>query len=368
MLKTVLLSLLALVVVLGAVGFAYTKLPKFGPSVSDIRSPAVLASPNYIDGAFRNLEPTRVLTTDVSFLGMVWQNMRAEKPRDVRPAAPLPSVKTDLKALAPDEDLVVWLGHSSYYVQIDGLRVLIDPVFSRYAAPVPFVNEAFPDTNPYTADDMPAIDVLLITHEHWDHLDYDSVAALLPKVRQAVVPLGLKAYLTSWGYALDAVRERDWNDHVALSDGVTLHILPARHYTHRLFATDQTLWAAFALISDDQRLFFSGDSGYGKHFADIGARLGPFTLAAIDAGQYNDNWAEIHMTPDEAAQAAVDLRAEALIPAHVGKFALARHSWKEPFNRIVRVGDAAPFRLLTPEIGTPLTLTALPTGPTDWWD
>ncbi len=215
---------------------------------------------------------------------------RSERPK---PKTPVPSVKTDLKALDPDKDIVVWLGHSSYFLQLNGARVLIDPVFSTYAAPFSFANRAFAGSSIYSADDMPEIDYLLITHDHWDHLDYDSVKALQQKVRHIVVPLGVGSHLKYWGFSDAVIHETDWFDELRLDNGdLVIHTLPARHFSGRLFTRNRTLWAGYALITPTRRLFFSGDSGYGPHFRQIGQKFGGFDFVALDTGQYDARWWE----------------------------------------------------------------------------
>ncbi len=359
--------LLVLVALLGIAGWAYLQQPKFGPSLGAIRNGRVLASPNYVKGAFRNQLPTPLFSDDSTFFSVLRANLTEAKPDGLRPPAPVPAVKTELRSLDPAQDWVVWLGHSSFFVQIAGRRILIDPVFSTYAAPFPFVNKAFDGATPYSAADMPEIDVLLITHSHWDHLDYDSITALEPKTKRAVVPLGIGAYLAQWGYAEAKITEADWNDSVEISSGLGIHALPARHYTRRLMETNQTLWLSFAITSPSHRLFFSGDSGYGPHFAEIGAKFGGFDLVALDSGQYNRRWPHIHMNPEEAAQAAQDLGARALLPAHVGKFAISKHSWDEPLERVAAATVGHPYELVTPIIGQPLALSALPAPLPRWW-
>ncbi|MBE0529381.1 MAG: MBL fold metallo-hydrolase [Rhodospirillales bacterium] len=362
------LFIVIVIAVAGIGGCAYLQHPKFGPSIESIRSAAVLASPNYVDGEFRNLEPTPILTEDIGFAASLFKYLTEEDPEGLRPNSPIPTVKTDLKALDKDEDTVIWLGHSSYYVQLGGRRILIDPVFGTYAAPVPFAVKVFEGANPYGVEDMPDIDYLLITHEHWDHLEYDTIKALEPKIRHAIGALGIGAYLALWGYPESKIHEADWDDRFDIDPGLTIHALPARHFARRLMATNQTLWVGFALASDSRRLFFSGDSGYGSHFAEIGRKFGGFDVVALDCGQYNPRWANIHMNPEEATQAAQDLRAQNLIPAHVGKFTLSNHAWDEPFRRLAEASGEKPYRLLTPRIGEPLPLAALPQSLPKWWE
>lgn len=357
---------LAGVLLLG--GWAYLQHPKFGELPEGEAHASLARSSNYVDGAFRNLEETPMFTQDRSFLSVLVENLGSSS-EGLRPQDAIPSVKTDLRALDVGEDLVVWLGHSSYYVQLGGKRILIDPVFSVDAAPVPFANRAFAGTNSYSAEDMPSIDYLLITHDHWDHLDYPSITALASRVDEVVTGLGVGAYFEQWGYDPERVHQQDWNDTLELDDQLTLHVLPARHYSGRMLQRNQTLWVGFALETPERRLLFSGDSGYGPHFAEIGRRFDGFDLVALDHGQYDSRWAYIHMTPEEAAQAAEELGATALLPAHVGKFSLARHTWQEPFERIAAASEGRKYWLATPLIGEPLRFTGgtLQTF-SRWWE
>lgn len=351
----VLITVALVLALLGGGVLIYVQHPKFGPSTTVLQSPVVLHSRNYVDGEFRNLEPTPVMTGDVTFLGAVWSFLTEKRDENLRPSAPIETVKTDLTQLDKEEDLVIWLGHSSYFVQLKGQRLLIDPVFSESAAPIPFVNRAFDGTSIYSAEDMPDIDFLLITHEHWDHLDYESVTALQPKVRHAIVALGLAPYLKQWGYEDNQLHQLDWNETLEIEAGLKIHALPARHYSRRLLTTNQTLWVSFALTTDKRKLYFSGDSGYGKHFKDIGATFGPFDYAALDSGQYDARWKHIHMTPQEALNAARDLKSNIMSPAHVGKFALARHAWDDPFKRLELAAQDQSISIVTPKIGEPFS-------------
>jgi len=352
---------------IAGLGYAYLLHPKFGALPEGARLQAVERSPHYVNGAFQNLIDTPMRTQDTSFASNV-MSMLVDRNPNLRPSVALPFTKVNLSALAKDKDVVVWLGHSSYFVQLGGKRILIDPVFSTNAGPFPRTNEAFPGTSPYLADDMPHIDVLLVTHDHWDHLDYPSAKALLPKVGQVVVGLGVGEFFERWGYLPDRVHEADWNDVLELVPGLRIHVLPARHYSGRMLTRNKTLWLAFALESAQRRLFFSGDSGYGPHFREIGERLGGFDLAALDMGQYDKRWANIHMFPGEAAQAAEDLRAKTLLPAHVGRFSIAAHDWYEPFELLRQASQGKPYQMLTPLIGETLFLDD-PTRQFDpWWE
>lgn len=358
------LLVVAFGLVLGA--FILLNHPKFGRSPEGARLDTLRKSANFEDGEFKNLIDTPKFTKDVSTFSILRDDLLDPQERLV-PDRPVPSVKTDLTTLDPNDDVVVWLGHSSYFVQLGGKRVLIDPVFSDHAAPLSFLNKAFPGTNVYRAEDMPGIDVLLVSHDHWDHLDHATVMALKDKVQHVVCPLGVGAHFAGWGYAEEQIHEADWHEQVVLEDGFAVHVLPARHYSGRSFRQNKTLWAGFALESPTRRLFFSGDSGYGPHFAEIGRRFGGFDLVALDCGQYDDRWAYLHMTPEEAVKAARDLNASAVIPSHVGRFTIARHAWDEPFQRMAAASEGEGYRLLTPILGEPVDLANGQQPFTFWW-
>lgn len=310
----------------GLGALAFSQHPLWGSFPEGERLAGLASSPNHVDGVFRNLMDTPMLTTEESRLSLMLGSTFA-KAGNPRPPGEIPTVRTDLAALDPIEDLVVWLGHSSYFLQLAGRRILIDPVFSTNAAPIPGANTAFAGTSLYTVADMPEIDLLLITHDHYDHLDYRSSRDLRPKVGQVIAGLGIGAHFEAWGYAPEIVQEADWYETVRPAPELEVHVTPARHYSGRTFTRDRSLWVGFALATPERRIFISGDSGYGAHFSEIGRRYGPFDWVTLDAGQYDPRWANVHMTPEEAAQAAEDLQARALTPGHAGRFSIAPHDW-----------------------------------------
>jgi L-ascorbate metabolism protein UlaG (beta-lactamase superfamily) len=346
-------------------GCAFFK--QFGETPKGLDLERVQASEHYVEGSFVNLEDTPMFTDGSGYFGVFVEMLFTSVERAV-PTAALPVVKTDIKALPPEKELVVWLGHSAYYIQLGGYRILVDPVFSRYASPLPFVNKAFNGTTVYSASDFPEIDYLLITHDHWDHLDYSTVLALKPYVKKVICGLGVGSHFRYWGYPATAVQEADWDTTLHVADNFLIHVLTARHRSGRFIARSPTLWVAFALQSPERKLFISGDSGYGKHFAEIGERFGGFDLAILDSGQYNDKWRHAHMNPEDAAQAAEDLRALALLPAHVARFSLARHSWDEPLIRTNAICRDKPYRLLTPVIGEVVSLNDPDQHFSRWWE
>lgn len=347
-------------------GYLFLNQPKFAGEPQGKRLAIIEKSANYAGGKFKNLIPTPKFSKDVSTFSILWRSLTEPKERLV-PDRPIAALKTNLKELQRTTDLVIWLGHSSFYIQLGGKRILLDPVFSDSAAPLPFFNKAFAGTSIYRAEDMPVIDYLLISHDHWDHLDYSTMLAMAEKIQHVVCPLGVGAYFEKWGYTEEKIFEADWYETVKLEDGLRLHVLPARHYSGRLFKQNKTLWAGFALESAIRRLFFSGDSGYGPHFAEIGRRFAGFDFVALDCGQYDDRWQNIHMTPEEAVTAAQDLNAAVLLPAHIGRFAISEHPWDEPFSRIAAASDKESLKLLTPVIGEPVYLDNKRQQFSHWW-
>lgn len=354
--------LLCLVVVYVILGQA-----KFGKYPEGERLARIQSSPHFSNGEFVNTVPTQMLLKGESSLNIMWKSLWADTAR-LRPTEALPTVKMDLTSLDRAEDMVIWLGHSSYFIQLGGKRFLVDPVFSSYGAPFFFLNTSFPGTDLYTAADMPELDFLLISHDHWDHLDYQTAIALLPKVKTVISPLGVGANFEHWGYPKEKIFEADWNSALPFTDGLTVHVVPARHFSGRLFSRNKTLWAGFVLETPERRIFLSGDSGYGPHFAEIALRFQRFDLVMLDGGQYDPRWPLIHMTPEEAAMAAETLKAQSLLLGHVGKFAIASHAWDDPFKRIVSASKDKSFRLLTPPMGEAVRLDGSEQNFTHWWE
>ncbi|MBR9874368.1 MAG: MBL fold metallo-hydrolase [Vibrionaceae bacterium] len=319
----------------------------------------------YVDGKFYNIEDIPVSTSSEGAL-VGFYRFFTEPVVDAVPATNLPSVKSDLLGLNPRDNVMVWMGHSSYFIQLDGIRYLIDPVFSENASPVPYTNVAFPGSNVYTADDIPQIDYLLISHDHWDHLDYPTINALKAKIDHIVTPIGVGSYFTQWGFDREHITEGDWYDSLTTDTG-RIHILPAQHFSGRLLKRNRTLWASFAITAGKHKIYLGGDSGYGDHFKDIANEFGGFDLAILETGQYNKNWSLIHMTPEEVAQATNDLNAKALLPSHNSKFKLSKHAWYEPLDRITQASQQQDYRLMTPMIGEIVGLDDNNQTFSRWW-
>ncbi|HLS31516.1 MAG TPA: MBL fold metallo-hydrolase [Flavobacteriaceae bacterium] len=253
----------------------------------------------------------------------VLKEMLFKKTPHKSPEQKIPSVKTDLKKLSSDEEMLVWFGHSSYFMQVEGKRFLIDPVFSGSVSPIPGMMKAFDGTDIYTSEDIPDIDYLIISHDHYDHLDHKTIKHLQPKINQVICGLGVGAHFKKWGYRPSKILEKDWFDKIVLNNKISLHILPARHFSGRGLNRNNTLWCSYLLQTKSMKIYLGGDSGYDQHFAKIGQKFGKIDLAILENGQYNRPWPYIHMFPKQVLQAAKDLKAERLFPVHSSKFALS---------------------------------------------
>ena len=337
----------------------------FGKIPAGERLKKIHESPNYKNGSFQNISKTPVMAEDSSF----WKTLKSyfNKPADTKPPVPLPFVKTDLKKLADDAPVIVWFGHSSYLIRVNGLTILVDPVFSNHAAPFSFMVKAYPGADTYTVNHMPDIDLLVQTHDHYDHLDYESVVALKPRIKKIVTGLGTGAHFEYWGFDPAIITELDWWQTTTPYTGMELTAAPGRHFSGRGLSRGKTLWAGFILKTTAANIYLGGDSGYDTHFTKIGSKYGPFDLAILECGQYDAHWPHIHMMPEETAQAAVELGAKRLLPVHWAKFTLALHSWNDPIKRVVKKATALGLPITTPMIGEPVVLNKSYPGEV-WWN
>lgn len=361
------LILLAIVLFLGLAVYAFMQQPKFGKLPTGERLQRIQQAPNYRNGEFQNISHTPALAEGVSYWAVL-KGFLFEKKKDPSPAGPIPSVYTDLLQLDPDVDVLVWFGHSSYFMQIDGKRFLVDPVLSGSASPVPYSVQAYAGTDRYTVADLPPIDYLLISHDHWDHLDYETIVALRPKVGRVFCGLGVGAHFEHWGYAAAQISEHNWHERIPLAEGFTVHTVPARHFSGRGFARNKSLWLSYVLQTPSKRLFIGGDSGYDGHFAEIGTKHGPFDLAILENGQYDKHWPHIHTLPDEILTAARELQARRILPVHSGKFTLANHPWYEPLSLVHRNAAQVQQPVITPMIGELVNLNNTAQSFTPWWE
>ena len=326
------------------------------------------SSPNYENGKFQNL-----LLTDMSMSAGDMAKTIVEFIGGGEGRAP----KHKIHVLHPDTGLitapygstrVVWYGHSAFLLQIDGMNLLLDPMFGSTPAPYPWMGRSrFTDGLPIAIADLPQIDAILLSHDHYDHLDYGSIQALKVKTKEFFVPLGVGMRLRAWGIEPSRIHELDWWDEIDLGH-LHLALTPARHFSGRgLMDRFSTLWGSWVIQGKRDNIYFSADSGYGPHFAQIGAKYGPFDFAMIECGQYNEKWANIHMMPEESAQAALDVRAKVMMPIHWASFVLSTHTWTDPVVRVTKRADELGIPIITPRIGDVVALDALGAFHERWW-
>ncbi len=335
----------------------------FGGKPSGERLRRLNASPQHPDGKFVN----RLSRHDGPILTTLGKWFFGSK--DGRePTAPIPIVPRRAAdfAEAPADLRAVWLGHSTALIELDGCRFLVDPVWDEYASPGPlFGVKRFFDP-PLALDELPPIDAVVLSHDHYDHLGEATIRRLADRVPRFVVPLGVGAHLEAWGVAAERITERDWWEQTEVG-GVTLICTPARHFSGRgLLDNGRTLWSGWALIGQQRRVYVSGDSAMFPGFAEIGERLGPFDLTLIEIGGYDAAWADVHMGPEQAAQAHRLVRGKRMLPTHWATFNLAFHPWTEPAERLLVVAQQVGIDVVMPRPGE-FVGPGLPDPPARWW-
>ncbi|MHA8097858.1 MBL fold metallo-hydrolase [Aquirufa aurantiipilula] len=338
----------------------------FGLNPKGKRLIRIKNSPHYQNGTFQNLSYTPTFAEENNKIGSMFRVMTSKDIR-TKPSVALPTVKTDLKQIGPNTDYMIWLGHSSYLLQIEGKTILIDPVLSGYAAPFSWLNSSFKGTDPFTPENLPQIDYLFISHDHYDHLDYETIKKIRGKVKQVVCGLGVGEHLEYWGYSADIIHELDWNESIDLEKEWKLTATPARHFSGRGLQRNKTLWISFVLKTPHHNLFLGGDSGYDTHFKVIGEEHGPFDLALIEQGQYNLAWKYIHLMPYEIFTVAKELNAKKIFAGHNSKFKLSIHPWDEPLQLLWENSKKHEIPIITPKIGELVDLKDKNQTFSAWW-
>jgi L-ascorbate metabolism protein UlaG (beta-lactamase superfamily) len=359
----ILLSLFLLLIVSAGL---YTCHPQFGKAPSGERLVRIQQSLHFKDGTFQNATETPTYAEGYGFWGELRKQIFKKYPRR-SPVDTIPSVKTDLLHLPADTNLLVWFGHSSYFMQVHGKRILVDPVFSGTISPIPGTSKAFMGTDRYTVADLPEIDYLLISHDHYDHLDYETIVALKDKTKKVICGLGVGAHFEHWGYPPNKIIEKDWGEQVAIENGMVIYIEAARHKSGRGLKQNNTLWVSYLVQTPNLKIYVGGDSGYDFHFAAIGNKYGPIDLAILENGQYDSAWHYVHCLPNEVLKAAQDLKARRLFPVHSSKFVIARHPWDEPLIRLSELNKSIHIPLVTPMIGESVNLTDNTRVFYEWW-
>lgn len=363
-----LFTLVGIVLVLVVGGFLFLSFsPQFGGKATDDQKEVYKKTGHFDDDKFQNQVETNM---DMGFMkGMKVIKLFLQKSENREPNSPIPVLKIDSTEIVNNKTArLTWFGHSAFLLELGNKNLLIDPMFGDSPSPIPAMGaKRYSKELPIAIEKLPLIDAVIFSHDHYDHLDYGSVLKLKNKVKHFFVPLGVGNHLRKWGVAADKITELDWWQ-TANYEGISFVCTPARHFSGRGI-TDRfsTLWASWVIKTDAQNLFFSGDSGYGPHFKEIGERFGPFDFAMMECGQYNENWSNIHMMPEETAQAAVDIKTKQMMPIHWGAFTLALHDWTEPVERVTVAAQKLGMPLFTPKIGEPIDLTKQEKPSSLWW-
>lgn len=336
----------------------------WGGKVNDEQMGRIRRSPQWRGDHFDN----RLARVDGPMLRSVYEFAFGGS-RYRQPSGPLPVLARSAAdyRTAPDSGLrVTWLGHSTLLLEIDGARVLIDPVWGPRASPFTFAGPKRFFEPPLPLSELPAVDAVIISHDHYDHLDVGTVKALLPRQLHWFVPLGVGAHLRTWGVPEALVTELDWWEE-AKAGGLTITATPARHFSGRgIGNANSTLWSGWVFAGDTHRVFYSGDTSLHDQFAEIGARLGPFDLTMIEVGAYDALWADVHLGPEQAVRAHIESRGKVMLPVHWGLFDLALHGWTEPIERVLVEAARRSVMVATPQPGGMVEPSRLGTQ-SRWW-
>lgn len=317
---------------------------------------------------YENQIPTTMNMGFKSMISMIKDSIAGSTNR--RPATPF-QVDTFRVADLPtatNDTRVTWFGHSAFLLEMEGKRLLFDPMLGSRPSPVSWAGtKRYHPNLPIQPEDFPELDAIVISHDHYDHLDYESIRKLKNKAQRFIVPLGVRQCLIKWGVPSEKITEHAWGDEVQL-ESLALACMPARHFSGRgLFNRNMTLWCSWVILGRETNVYYSGDSGYGPHFKEIGEKYGPFDLTLMECGQYDARWSTIHMLPEETVQAHLDLGGKWLIPVHWGAFTLAFHSWTDPVERVLKAAKEQQVSISTPKIGETVVIHSeeLPSSP--WW-
>ena len=366
---SIIIFLITITIITIAIAVFLKHAPQVGAQAEGKRLERIQQSPNYKNGKFVNPIKTPMNPEGASIVKGMWKFFSGGDSRE--PAMSLPAMPLDSNRFNDadsDSAIITWLGHSTMLIEIEGKTFITDPMFSERASMLSFAGpKHFEYDNRISIEQLPPIDAIIISHDHYDHLDYQSILKLHPKVEKIFVPLGVGAHLEKWGVPVEKIVESDWWDESNLGEKFKLVCTPARHFSGRGLADRfNTLWCSWVIISENHRIYFGGDSGYFPGFEEIGKKYGPFDITMIECGAYSKYWPYIHIMPEEAVQANLDLRGKVLLPIHWGKFNLSIHSWIEPVERLLKKADELNVNIATPLIGESFTLNgSIPNK--QWW-
>lgn len=338
--------------------------PPLGRRASKARIKSFNTKDNFERGKFINQIPASQMMSLKHTSSILREYMKGNPNR--KPAVPITIDSSGQSS--KDTDKITWYGHSAFMLQLEGKTLLVDPMFGKAPTPFPFFgNKRFSSGLPIDLENLPAIDAVILSHDHYDHLDYYSIKKLKNKVSQFIVPLGVGDHLVRWGISRDKIQEHNWWDEVFYK-GLHLVCTPARHFSGRsLNDRNSTLWCSWVISGQEFKVFFSGDSGYGTHFKEIGERYGPFDLTLMECGQYDERWSTIHMMPEETVQATIDVKGKLMIPIHWAGFTLSLHDWTDPIERVTKAAKDKSVHVSTPKIGESVHIGSDIFPQTVWW-
>jgi len=364
------LSVFGIVLFVAVGGFLFIKLsPEFGADPTAKEKVSFEKTGHYKEEKFFNLIPTNMDMNTGGMFSLMIDFIKGVPNRE--PKSELPIHKIDSLSIVQNvtKPTLMWFGHSAFLLQLDGKNILLDPMLGPVPAPHPWLGgKRYNHELPITIEKIPKIDAVVISHDHYDHLDYGSIQELKAKTEHFYVPLGVGAHLRYWGVEAEKIHEFDWWEEGAL-DSLKIVFTPSRHFLGRgLGNRFSTLWGSWVIQGKNENIYFSGDGGYGPHFKEIGAKYGPFDFAMMECGQYNKKWKDIHMMPEETAQAAVDVQAKTMIPIHWGAFSLALHTWFDPIERVTKKAKALNQPIIVPEIGEVIDLDQEDFTSSTWWE
>lgn len=343
------------------------KSKQFGvqPSLNDIEK--YTRSKQWNRSVFENMEPTQMSLNSSAITRLLYERIFKGKNRSPLLNLPIiPFDKVRFEDPANNRFKAVWFGHSAILMRIQHINIFIDPMLGSNAAPIsPFPVKRFSEKTMDIIDELPELDLVLLSHDHYDHLDYDSIVKIDSRTKHFLVALGVARHLISWGIDESRITEFDWWDERTV-DGVKITFTPSRHFSGRgLKDRAKSLWGGWVFDTGSEKIWFSGDGGYGKHFKEIGERFGSFDFAFMECGQYNELWHPIHLCPEETVQAAIDAKVRAAMPVHWAAFALAQHSWTDPIERFVTEAQRKGVQYITPRLGEEISL--LSNVQLEWW-
>ncbi|MEW9699113.1 MBL fold metallo-hydrolase [Paenibacillus sp. SI8] len=359
-------TFVVLIVGLILLGILFMRLyPVFGRKPSQMKVDSFHTSEHLESGKFRNRLPMKMDTSLKSTVGTLIDFIKGNPNR--RPPRHLPMASPVFNQ-SNNQTQVTWFGHSASMLTIDGKTLLLDPMFGKTPSPFPlFGKPRYSGGMPLDTDDFPPIDVVVLSHDHYDHLDYGTIQKLKLKVGMFLVPLGVGGHLERWGIERERIQEYDWWEELTYA-GLRFACTPAIHFSGRsLTDRNATLWCSWVIKGKQTSIFFSGDSGYGPHFKEIGDKYGPFDLTLMECGQYDERWSDIHMMPEESVEAHLDVKGKVMMPIHWGAFTLALHAWTDPVERALKAAERKNVAVATPRIGETMAVEGEIHVNTAWW-